>query len=133
VEVPLPGPATAATTLCALVDPGVVCWPDLSGEVPPEVLEVLLPTAELGVRSYTTAPLDPAFFGGGFHCRVVAEGYDCTEAWAFDLPLLALGGEVVTQMSSFGRGGCAVTDLGRIWCWGADFFMARLAAGPGAS
>ena len=133
VQVPLPGPATAATTLCALVDPGVVCWPDLSGEVPMEVSDVLPLTAEAGIRSYTTAALDSAFFLGGMHCRVAAAGYDCTESWAFDLPLLDLGGEVVTQMSSFGQGGCAVTEAGRVWCWEGAFFMARLAAGPGAS
>jgi hypothetical protein len=133
VQVPLPGPATSATTLCALVDSGVVCWPDLSGEVPMEVSDVLLLTAEAGVRSYTTTPLDPAFFLGGMHCRVAAAGYDCTESWAFELPLLDLDGEVVTQMSSFGRGGCAVTDVGRVWCWRGDFFIAQLAAGPGAA
>lgn len=133
VEVPLPGPAEAATSLCALVGPEVLCWPDLSGNVPMEVLDVLTPTEQVGVRSYSTEALDGAFFGGGFHCRVAAGGYDCTEAWAFQLPRLELGGETVTQVSSFGRGGCAVTDLGRVWCWGGDFFMAQLAAGPGAS
>ena len=132
VQVPLPGPATAATTLCALVSAGVVCWPELSGTVPMEVLDVLVPTPEAGIRSYTTTALDPAFFRGGIHCRVAAGGYDCTEAWAFGLPLLEVGGEAVTQMSSFGRGGCAVTDAGRVWCWTGDFFIARLAAGPGA-
>ncbi len=132
VEVPLPGPATSATTLCAQLDAGVVCWPDLTGDVPMEVLDVLMPTEVAGVSSYTTTPLDPAFFGGGLHCRAAAGGYDCTEAWAFALPHLDLGGEAVTQMSSFGRGGCAVTDLGRIWCWSADVYIARLVAGPGA-
>lgn len=131
VEVPLPGPALAASAVCALLDASVVCWPDLMGQVPSEVLDVLLPTTQAGVREYTTSPLDRAFFEGGLHCREMGPGYDCTESWAFPLPFLEFGGEQVVQAAGFGRGGCVVTDVGRVWCWSGDFFIPRLAAGPG--
>jgi hypothetical protein len=91
-----------------------------------------VPTAEAGLRSYTSAPLDPAFFAAGFLCAPVAAGYACADSWAFPLPVLDLGGESVVEVESFGRGGCAVTTVGRVWCWTGDFFQARLAAGPGS-
>lgn len=132
VEVPLPGPARAATVACAQLESQVFCWPDLSGNVPQEVLDVLQPTAQMGLRSYTTTALDDVFFQAGFHCRSVAGGYDCSNAWAFPLPLLTFGGETATDVDSFGLGGCAVTDAGNIWCWSGDFFQATLRVGPGA-
>lgn len=132
VQVPLPGPARAATSVCAQLAEEVVCWPDLSGNVPDEVLDVLLPTAEAGLRTYSTTPLDEAFFQGGFHCRATSAGYDCSDSWAFPLPLLSFDGEAAVDVASFGRGGCAVTEPGNVWCWTGDFFEASLRAGPGA-
>ncbi|MBT8404735.1 MAG: hypothetical protein KJP18_12815, partial [Gemmatimonadetes bacterium] len=133
VEVPLPGPATASTSVCAQLDAGVLCWPVLTGDVPPEVLGVLTPTADMSIRTYDTDALDPAFFEGGFHCRRDAGAYACTDAWAFPLPDLDFDGETAVDVATFGRGGCAVTDTGRVWCWRGDFFEAFLAAGPGSA
>lgn len=132
MEVPLPGPARVATAACAQLESQVFCWPDLTGNVPQEVLDVLQPTAQMGLRMYSTTALDDVFFQGGFHCRSVAGGYDCSNAWAFPLPLLTFAGETPMDVASFGLGGCAVTDAGNVWCWNGDFFQAVLRAGPGA-
>jgi hypothetical protein len=133
-EIPLPGPAVRATPACAeLADGRVMCWPDLERDVPPEVLERLVPTSEPGLHEYLVDDLDPAFFRAGLPCTREAAGYVCLQDWFRELPAMDFGEESVTAVSSRGYEGCAVTDAGRVWCWNLIDFTPRPRAGPGLS
>lgn len=132
-EVPLSGPAVLNTPLCALLeDATVTCWPNLYGSVPEEVLAKLEATAQEGVYRYDVDNLDEPFLKAGMPCMPEDDGFVCLRDWFEVLPVLEFGGETVTQVSTKGYSGCALTGMGRVYCWSELFFETQLTAGPGS-
>lgn len=132
VEVPLPEPAVAHTSLCARAAGGNrYCWPDLSGSVPSEVTAQFEATAHPLVHRYLPPDLDLLFFDAGMPCRPQAATFVCLVDWFQETPALSFAGEPLRAVATVGYAGCAVTQPGRLWCWDPVDFQANVIAGPG--